>query len=63
MTRPHNLQQDCNLEEPVSFSDTQAGRQVNSAALLGARDALTIKHQDEVYILRRTRAGKLILTK
>ena len=37
--------------------------QVTSAALLGGRDALMIQHHGERYILRLTRAGKLILTK
>jgi len=38
-------------------------RQVNSEALLGNRETLEIQHQGERYILRQTRAGKLILTK
>ena len=38
-------------------------RQVESADLLGKHDSLTIRHQGESYILRQTRAGKLILTK
>jgi hemin uptake protein HemP len=36
---------------------------VNSTALLGTGNQLTIQHQGELYILRQTRAGKLILTK
>jgi hemin uptake protein HemP len=38
-------------------------RQMSSADLLGNGDSLTISHQGECYILRQTRAGKLILTK
>ncbi len=50
-------------EENVIFSVSPTAREVSSTALLGNRDALTIRHQDEVYFLRHTRAGKLILTK
>lgn len=45
------------------ISETDTGRQVSSAALLGRRDVLVIQHQGEHYSLRQTRAGKLILTK
>ena len=41
----------------------ESGCQVTSAALLGGRNALAIHHKGERYILRLTRAGKLILTK
>lgn len=36
---------------------------LDSAALLGGRDEVEIVHQGETYRLRRTRQGKLILTK
>lgn len=36
---------------------------VNSQALLKGRTQMTILHNDEVYYLRKTRLGKLILTK
>ena len=36
---------------------------VNSLALLGERGELKIEHNGEQYSLRRTRHGKLILTK
>jgi len=36
---------------------------INSATLMGKRNQLNIQHQGELYILRLTRAGKLILTK
>jgi len=36
---------------------------LESAALLGQRDEVLIAHGDETYRLRRTRQGKLILTK
>ncbi len=38
-------------------------RQLDSTDLLGARGQVDILHQDEIYRLRRTRQGKLILTK
>ncbi len=36
---------------------------VTSEQLLGARGELKIEHAGEIYSLRRTRNGKLILTK
>ncbi|MCF8151385.1 MAG: hemin uptake protein HemP [Burkholderiaceae bacterium] len=36
---------------------------LDSAALLGCRDEIEISHQGATYRLRRTRQGKLILTK
>lgn len=41
----------------------EAPRLLDSAALLGARGEIEITHQGETYRLRRTRQGKLILTK
>jgi hemin uptake protein HemP len=38
-------------------------RRVNSAQLLLGSDRLLIEHQGELYTLRQTRNGKLILTK
>jgi len=38
-------------------------RPLDSAALLGSKDEVEIVHQGETYRLRRTRQGKLILTK
>ena len=40
-----------------------AERCVDSAALLGRQLSVTIRHHDEIYCLRQTRQGKLILTK
>jgi len=51
------------LDSVVLISGTASTRQVNSEALLGNRETLAIQHQGECYILRLTRAGKLILTK
>jgi hemin uptake protein HemP len=41
----------------------QTNGKVNSEALLGRCNQLIIRHMGEHYILRQTRAGKLILTK
>ena len=38
-------------------------RPLDSAVLLGSRGEVEIAHQGETYRLRRTRQGKLILTK
>ena len=38
-------------------------RPLDSATLLGAKGEVEIVHQGETYRLRRTRQGKLILTK
>ena len=38
-------------------------RPLDSASLLGSRGEVEIAHQGETYRLRRTRQGKLILTK
>ena len=42
---------------------TPAPRPLDSVALLGSRGEVEIVHQGETYRLRRTRQGKLILTK
>ena len=44
-------------------STTQLPRPVDSASLLGSCCEIEITHQGETYRLRRTRQGKLILTK
>lgn len=36
---------------------------LNSRELLGTNREIAIRHHDEIYRLRRTRQGKLILTK
>ena len=38
-------------------------RSIDSATLLGSREEVEISHSGETYRLRRTRQGKLILTK
>ncbi|MFN3861376.1 MAG: hemin uptake protein HemP [Roseateles sp.] len=44
-------------------ADTAAPRRIDSAALLSPRGEVHIVHQQQVYRLRVTRQGKLILTK
>ncbi len=44
-------------------SSAEAPRPLDSATLLGSRGEVEIVHQGETYRLRRTRQGKLILTK
>ncbi|OYY45395.1 MAG: hypothetical protein B7Y56_05590 [Gallionellales bacterium 35-53-114] len=50
-------------ERTPSVGEAGTLGQVDSTDLLGSREALMIRHQGECYILRKTRAGKLILTK
>lgn len=50
-------------QQEVLICATEFSRYVSSAALLGDGDTLAIQHSGECYILRQTRAGKLILTK
>ena len=45
------------------FNAGESTGQLTSEVLLGGRDVLAIHHHGERYILRLTRAGKLILTK
>lgn len=49
--------------EAGKLCDMESNGKVDSAALLGRRNQLTIQHRGENYTLRQTRAGKLILTK
>jgi len=48
-------------ERPVRPAMPQSP--LDSVALLGSRGEVEIAHQGETYRLRRTRQGKLILTK
>lgn len=49
--------------QPESRSILVPGRPLDSAVLLGAKGEVEIAHEGETYRLRRTRQGKLILTK
>ncbi|MDP1735140.1 MAG: hemin uptake protein HemP [Sulfuritalea sp.] len=46
-----------------SQQSMMARRPLDSATLLGRHDEVEIAHHGEIYRLRRTRQGKLILTK
>ena len=46
-----------------STAKPAAPRPLDSSALLGSRGEVEIVHQGEIYRLRRTRQGKLILIK
>ncbi len=57
-----------NQPKPESSSTNIAGprtesQRINSATLFSAGDVVLIHHQGTVYTLRKTRNGKLILTK
>ncbi len=47
----------------LPVSSTASPSRVDSTTLLGGRAEVEIAHQGETYRLRRTRQGKLILTK
>ena len=49
--------------ERKAHARTQSAPCVSSESLLGDRGELKIQHNGEQYSLRRTRLGKLILTK
>ncbi|MCM2308253.1 MAG: hemin uptake protein HemP [Sulfuritalea sp.] len=51
------------LRPELPRSSAEARRPLDSAVLLGAKGEVEIAHQGETYRLRRTRQGKLILTK
>lgn len=48
---------------PAPAAATVRERRIDSATLLGPRGEIFIDHQQQVYRLRRTSQGKLILTK
>jgi len=47
----------------MSRNPSSQPRPLDSVDLFGAKDEVEITHQGETYRLRRTRQGKLILTK
>jgi hemin uptake protein HemP len=49
--------------DPRPGSPIHARREVTSAELLGNSREIHIRHADEIYTLRQTSKGKLILTK
>jgi len=48
---------------PARSTEPAAGAGVSSDLLLGGKSELKIRHNGETYSLRKTRLGKLILTK
>ncbi|WP_310449651.1 hemin uptake protein HemP [Sulfuritalea sp.] len=52
-----------NIKPELPRSSAEARHPLDSAVLLGAKGEVEITHQGETYRLRRTRQGKLILTK
>ena len=50
-------------DNPDSDSRSETPRQVESRTLFGEARVVTIRHGEELYTLRITRAEKLILTK
>ena len=56
----------CSMDKSSSSlrqSSENRPRQVDSKALLGNEGRVVILHDGQLYILRQTQAGKLILTK
>ena len=51
------------VAQDASERTGEIGREVRSEALLLGRTSVTIAHEGMHYVLRATRAGKLILTK
>lgn len=51
------------VPSPAAFVRDERPPQFSSQALLGDRPEVQIVHGDQVYRLRRTALGKLILTK
>lgn len=57
------LQQPEKVQRNTAANPVDQPRQLESVALFGSRDEILIAHHGETYRLRRTRQGKLILTK
>ena len=57
-----NTASDIATGQPTS-QPTHGRREITSAELLGNSREIRIRHADEVYTLRQTSKGKLILTK
>lgn len=52
------------LDESTVCAGADSGtRCIDSQAILGDRDEVLIRHGDQIYRLRKTRYGKLILNK
>lgn len=51
------------VEQELSAAEKQARGEWNSEQLFGTSQEVGIRHQGHLYRLRRTKLGKLILTK
>ncbi len=62
---PNNTRLPVQTEFPTAaeFPTEQETRRVNSSELLAGAQEVQIEHEGQTYRLRRTKAGKLILTK
>ena len=60
---PNELPGEHGDARPADKMHARAPREISSEQLLGDRGELKIAHNGEFYSLRRTRQGKLILTK
>ena len=58
--RTFSLEQTCSATPAPGQAETPV---YSSHVLFGTRDSVTIEHGGERYTLRRTRQGKLLLTK
>ena len=58
-----NLQLKLSPEDKIQNSPPESISYIDSQQLLGTVGRVHIHHQGEIYQLRQTRAGKLILTK
>lgn len=58
-----DIQRQADGAAPANGDAHDATRAIPSRQLLGGRSCVTIDHQGVSYVLRATRAGKLILTK
>lgn len=51
------------VKKHTAPSPTSADRRIDSKTLLGVEGRVIIEHDGQLYLLRQTNAGKLILTK
>jgi hemin uptake protein HemP len=58
-----NDQRPANLPAAAGGAQPSRKREITSAELLGGAREIRIHHANEIYTLRRTSKGKLILTK
>ncbi len=53
----------CNVPATLPAAPKPADRMTDSSTLFGSRNEVLIRHGQDIYTLRLTRNGKLILTK